>query len=59
MATEAQRRAGDKYQREQIKTVGFRFHVKRDADILEWLESVENKTEYVRQLIRQDMERPR
>ena len=53
--TEARKRASAKYTKEQIKTIGIRFHREKDADILRWLDGVENKTEYCRELIRRDM----
>lgn len=55
MVTKAQLRASAKYQAEQIKTIGLRFHTVRDADILEWLEGKTNKTDYFRELVRKDM----
>ena len=52
--TSAQLKASAKYSK-KIKTIGLRFHTEKDADILNWLDRVENKTDYCRELIRKDM----
>lgn len=53
--TEAQKRAREKY--EKINTVQFKMKLNRntDADILEKLESVDNKQGYIKELIRDDI----
>ena len=40
----------------KIKTFAVRLHVERDADVITKLEKTENKTDYIRELIRKDME---
>ena len=55
MQTEAQKRAAAKYTKEKVKAFNLRFYP-ADADIWEWLQAQEGKNEYVRSLIRADME---
>lgn len=57
MATEAQRRALNNY-RKKTKSVVVRFYP-NDADeaMYAWLKSQENTTEYLKGLVRADMER--
>ena len=56
MATEAQKRATDNYRRKSVKTFNLKFFP-ADADLYEWLQQQESKNQYVRDLIRADMER--
>ena len=44
------------YRKENYRSYAFRFRFDRDAKIIEKLESVENKVEYLRQLIAEDVE---
>lgn len=53
--SEALVKAQNKYDR-KIKTIGIRLNTEKDADVLEKLEAVANKTDYIRDLIRKDME---
>ena len=46
-----------KYEQANQKKVTFKFHLKYDADILEKLNSVPNKLQYLKNLIRADIER--
>lgn len=39
------------------RCINVRFHLENDKDILEMLDSVPNKAEYIRQLIKQDIAR--
>ncbi|BDC91384.1 hypothetical protein AAK684_03285 [Leptogranulimonas caecicola] len=57
--TEAQRRAKAKYAREKVKALRLAFYRNNpeDAELLAWMESQPNMTGYLKQLIRQDMER--
>lgn len=55
MATEAQRRATAKYDAAATKKMTFKFNLTTDADILEWLNSQDNKQGYIKALIRADM----
>lgn len=54
MATDAQKRAKARYDK-TTKALVLRFRRGADADIVERLESVPQKTEYLRKLIRQDI----
>lgn len=55
MATDAQKRAKARYDK-TTKALVLRFRCGADADIIERLESVPQKTEYLRRLIRQDIQ---
>lgn len=52
MATEAQKRASEKYNKEHTKTTLLRFNKKTDADILAHLDTVGNKQGFIKELIR-------
>lgn len=56
MATDAQKAARDKWNRENKKTVTVGFYP-ADADLLEWLNNQPQKGAYIKALIRKDMER--
>lgn len=57
MATEAQRRALSNY-RKKTKSIVVRFYPKEsDEEMYAWLKSQENTTEYLKGLVRADMER--
>lgn len=55
MASEAQRRAIQKYNANATKQVKMKLNVKTDADILQKLEDVGSKNGYVKELIRKDI----
>lgn len=55
MASEAQKRAIRKYQKENLKQVSLKLHKEKDADIIKWLEGVGNVSEYIKKLIRDEM----
>lgn len=57
MATEAQKRAVAKYDKEHTTFVIMKLNLKTDADILKRLSEVDSKQGYIKRLIRQDMER--
>ncbi len=57
MPSEAQKRASAKYERENITKMTFKFNKRTDADILEMLNRVPNRQGYLKDLIRQDIER--
>ena len=57
-ATEAQKRASAKYQREKVKRLAVSFYPD-DAALWEHVQAQPNKQGYIRDLIRTDMERPR
>ena len=46
-----------KWKKENMVAYTFRFTKKRDNDLIEWINSQENKADYIRQLIIADMER--
>ena len=54
MASEAQKRAQAKYQREKLRQYVVKFS-RVDQDIIDKLEATENKTDYIRQLIKKDL----
>lgn len=53
--SDAQLRANAKYQSTSTRQFGFKFVLATDSDIIEKLESVENKQKYVKGLIRSDI----
>ena len=50
--TEAQRRAKEKYDAKNTVQVKLKLNSKTDADIIEKLESVDNKQGFIKELIR-------
>lgn len=54
MVTESQKRAKERYDRKTVQYV-FRFRLEHDADVIQRLRSVSNKTDYIRNLIRIDI----
>lgn len=56
MATQAQRRAVAKYDKANTVYVGLKFNKNTDADIIQKLESVDNKQAYIKECIRADMD---
>lgn len=57
MLTEARKKARDKYNKENYKVVSFKLSKKYDEDIIEFLDEQENKQGYIKELIKQDMQR--
>lgn len=55
MATKAQIKASNKYDKENTKQVSLRLNKKTDSDILNHLETVGSKQGYIKELIRKDM----
>ena len=55
MASKAQVKASNKYDKENTRQISVRLNKKTDADILEHLETVESKQGYIKELIRRDM----
>ena len=51
----AQYKANRKYQKANTKSYGFMLNKKYDAELIEKLDSVPNKTDYIRQLIKADL----
>lgn len=56
MATEAQRRANAKYAKNNVVRKNLAFYP-ADKDILDWLSTKESMQGYIKQLIREDMQR--
>lgn len=56
MVSQAQKDAKKRYDKKTTQYV-FRFRNGADSDVIEKLKSVPAKTEYVRQLIREDMDK--
>ena len=57
MMNEARRRAQAKYNKANTKQVTLRLNKRTEADIIEWLEGLDNKQGYIKSLIRADMTR--
>lgn len=55
--SEAQKRAGAKYDAENTKQIILKLNKKTDADIIAKLETAGNKQGYIKSLIRDDIER--
>lgn len=53
--SEAQTKASNKYNKEKTTGIFIRLNNKTDAKIIKHLEGVRNKTDYIRVLILQDM----
>lgn len=56
-ASAAHLRANKKYEKANIRQILLKFHKTHDAAIIEKLDSLDSKNDYVRQLILQDLER--
>lgn len=54
MVTEAQKRAKARYDR-KTKELVLRFRLNQDRDVIQRLDEVPNKTEFVRELVRRDI----
>ena len=52
----SQYKANRKYQKNNTKSYGFMFNKNYDKDIIEKLDSVENKSQYIKDLIRRDLQ---
>ena len=55
MATESQRKANKKYDKNNTKQLMLKLNLKTDKDILDKLNSVDNKQGYIKKLIREDI----
>ena len=49
--------ANKRYEKSTIRKVPVAFNRNTEPDLLEWIESIENKSGYIKRLIREDMER--
>ena len=54
MVTEAQKRANEKYRKENVKQIAIRFYPS-EHDIYEFVKSQENVSGFIKQLIREAM----
>ncbi len=54
MVSEAQKRAKRRYDK-KTKELVLRFRLNQDGDVIQRLDEVPNKTEYVRSLVRRDI----
>lgn len=55
MTSEAQKRATEKYDKANTKQIMMKLNKGTDADILSWLETLDNRQGYIKELIRKDM----
>ncbi len=55
MVSDAQKRANEKYRKENVKQVAVRFYPS-EQDVYEYLRTKDNVSGYIKQLIRNDME---
>lgn len=53
--TEAQRQASRKYDRENTKTFTFKLNYNTDADMIAFLEMLQNRQGYIKKLISEDL----
>ena len=53
--TEAQKKADLKYKQKTYTTMAIGMHKEKDSDILEYMRTIPNKREYIKELIRKDM----
>lgn len=54
-ASPAQLKANDRYKKKMMKQYNLMCHIVNDADVIEMLNSQENKQGYIKALIRADM----
>jgi hypothetical protein len=57
MASEAQRKATARYDANNTVRISLKFNLNTDIDILDKLENVANKTGYIKELIRDDIQK--
>ena len=55
MVSDAQKRANNEYRKRSVKTYTLKFFP-GDSDLYEWLQQQENKAQYLKDLMREDME---
>lgn len=55
--TDAHKRADVKYKKDKTTQVCVRFYNATEGELLDYLQSLPNKQGYIKQLIREDMER--
>lgn len=59
MVTESQRRASAKYDAANTTSIRLKLNINTEMDIIERLEEVGNKSGYIKQLIRDDINKQR
>ena len=57
--SDAHKKADMKYKKDKTTLVGVRFYNATEGELLSYLQSQPNKQGYIKQLIREDMERNR
>ena len=57
MSSEAQRRASAKYDKTNARYMTLKLNMKTEADLIEWLDSIDNRQGYIKRLIREDMKK--
>ena len=57
VVSQAQRKASKKYIQKNIKTLSIQLHKVYDIDIINYVDAMENKAAYIKELIRQDIAR--
>lgn len=57
MATEAQIKAQNKYDKEHTRQIHLKLNRRTDVDVLEKLDSVQSKQGYIKALIRADLKK--
>ena len=55
--SEAHKRADLKYKKDKTTQLSVRFYNGTEGDLIEWVNAQPNKAGYIKQLIREDMER--
>ncbi len=55
MVSESQKKANKKYDENNTKQIKLKLNLKTDKDILDKLNSVDNKQGYIKKLIREDI----
>lgn len=59
MTTDAQKRAGTKYDNANTVQIKMKLNIKTDADILAWFDRQETKQGAIKKLIREDIKKGR
>lgn len=54
--SDAKKKANAKWNKKNLKQFIFAFNKNSDADVIERLERVPNRTDYIRELVRKDIE---
>lgn len=57
MSSDAQRRASAKYDKANARYMTLKLNMKTEADLIEWLNSIDNRQGYIKRLIREDMKK--